>query len=826
VIVKPMPELPRNLAHIYVQGTGQSEAYVSKAGGKTPPPPARNREAHASFLLRSLNIALAQAAAGIRAGRAPDDHGTDGFVLEFRLPLGQEKFVEKLEDRRQRIELLSVFDRGDEGLRATVYVPMRAQQYFLRKIERYRDEQTRSGRPKNEPLINRIDAIAAGVFSSTFADDLASLPPLGLRVWWEVWLRLGQIGAFTAIATELGVRVSRESLSFAERDVVLAFGSQESIGRCVVESAGAIAEVRIARDAPSMFLNLRNDEQAEWANDLAGRVISPDGDAVAVCVLDSGITRAHPLILPGLEAGDVHKYDPNWPDGDSPAWHGHGTAMAGLGLYGDLVPLLLGTGRVRLFHRLETVKMLPHDGTPHEPRLYGAITRESATRPEVAQPNRHRVHCMAITSPSGTNRGRPSSWSAAIDQIAYGDETIRRLIVLAAGNIRDNINRRSYLTLNDTEQIENPSQAWNALTVGGYTEKDAIVDPTYGGWRAIAPVGGIAPCSRTSVLWDHRWPIKPEIMLEGGNWADSGPQVDRPDDLAVLTTHYRPAIRQFEAFGDTSAAASLGAHLSARVMAHRPAAWPETVRALVVHSAQWTAPMQAEMNQAHTQLEKGALLRRFGYGVPNLDRAAMSSLNDATVVAEEHLRPLQLVGSLVKTKDMNLHVLPWPREELERIGTTEVQLRVTLSYFVEPNPGERGWQGRYRYPSHSLRFALKRSDDSLAAFRARINKAVVLEEEDRIAPPDAGDDRWFLGRIRDVGSVHSDMWTGSAAELLRRNALAVYPIGGWWKEKPQLARYDVDVRYALCISLRALSAQDIYTPLAISLGVPIVTEIE
>jgi len=821
-----MPELPRNLAHIYVQGTGQSEAYVSKAGGKTPPPPARNREAHASFLLRSLNIALAQAAAGIRAGRAPDDHGTDGFVLEFRLPLGQEKFVEKLEDRRQRIELLSVFDRGDEGLRATVYVPMRAQQYFLRKIERYRDEQTRSGRPKNEPLINRIDAIAAGVFSSTFADDLASLPPLGLRVWWEVWLRLGQIGAFTAIATELGVRVSRESLSFAERDVVLAFGSQESIGRCVVESAGAIAEVRIARDAPSMFLNLRNDEQAEWANDLAGRVISPDGDAVAVCVLDSGITRAHPLILPGLEAGDVHKYDPNWPDGDSPAWHGHGTAMAGLGLYGDLVPLLLGTGRVRLFHRLETVKMLPHDGTPHEPRLYGAITRESATRPEVAQPNRHRVHCMAITSPSGTNRGRPSSWSAAIDQIAYGDETIRRLIVLAAGNIRDNINRRSYLTLNDTEQIENPSQAWNALTVGGYTEKDAIVDPTYGGWRAIAPVGGIAPCSRTSVLWDHRWPIKPEIMLEGGNWADSGPQVDRPDDLAVLTTHYRPAIRQFEAFGDTSAAASLGAHLSARVMAHRPAAWPETVRALVVHSAQWTAPMQAEMNQAHTQLEKGALLRRFGYGVPNLDRAAMSSLNDATVVAEEHLRPLQLVGSLVKTKDMNLHVLPWPREELERIGTTEVQLRVTLSYFVEPNPGERGWQGRYRYPSHSLRFALKRSDDSLAAFRARINKAVVLEEEDRIAPPDAGDDRWFLGRIRDVGSVHSDMWTGSAAELLRRNALAVYPIGGWWKEKPQLARYDVDVRYALCISLRALSAQDIYTPLAISLGVPIVTEIE
>ena len=445
-----MPELPRNLAHIYVQGTGQSEAYVSKGGGKTPPPPSRDRGSHAEFLLHSLNVALAQARAGIRADRAPGDHGTDGFVLEFRLPLGQEKFVEKLEDRRQRIELLSVVDRGDEGLRASVYVPMKAQQYFLRKIERYRNEQTESGRPRNEPLINRIEAIAYGAFSSVFTDDLTSLPPPDSTRWWEIWLRSGQIDAFSAIATELGVRLSSERLSFAERDVVLAFGAQASIGRCVVDSDGAIAEVRIAKDAPSMFLNLPNDEQAEWANDLAGRVISPDADAVAVCILDSGITRAHPLILPGLEVADVHKYDPNWPDGDSAAWRGHGTAMAGLSLYGDLFHLLPGVGEVQLFHRLETVKMLPHDGTPQEPRLYGAITRESATRPEVAQPYRRRVHCMAITSPAGTSRGRPSSWSAAIDQIAYGDETVRRLIVLAAGNIRDNINRRSYLTHNDT----------------------------------------------------------------------------------------------------------------------------------------------------------------------------------------------------------------------------------------------------------------------------------------------------------------------------------------------------------------------------------------
>jgi hypothetical protein len=821
-----MPELPRDLPHIYVRGSGRAEPYVSKAGGRTHPPPRRERAAHAGMLLRSLNAALAQAGAGSYADRVQEAQPTGGFILEFRLPLGEEKFVERLEDRRQRIELLSVIDRGEQGLTASVYVPMKAQEHFLRKIERYRDEQTKRGRPKNEPLINRIETVSLGALSSVFTDDLVSLPSLETQIWWEVWLRLGWRGAFTALANEHGVRVPDESLSFAEREVVLAFGSPTSIGRCVIGSDVAIAEVRIAKDAPSMFLNLRNDEQAEWVADLAGRVIPPEHDAVAVCILDSGVTREHPLILAGLEASDVHKYDPNWPDGDSAAWRGHGTAMAGLGLYGDLVPLMTATGQVRISHRLESVKMLPHDGTSHEPRLYGAITRESATRPEVGHPHRPRVHCMAVTSPTGANRGRPSSWSAAIDQIAFGDEDIRRLIVLAAGNIRDRISRRDYPNRNDVEPIENPAQAWNALTVGAYTEKDTLVDPTYNGWRTIAPYGSVSPCSRTSVAWDHRWPIKPDVMLEGGNWADFGEQVDSPDDLAVLTTHYRPAIRLFEAFGDTSAAASLGAHLSANVMSHRPTAWPETVRALVVHSAQWTPAMQGEINRAYRQADRGALLRRFGYGVPTISRAVFSSFNDATIVAEEHLRPFRLVGSQVKTQDMNLHPLPWPREELERIGETEVQLRVTLSYFVEPNPGERGWQRRHRYPSHGLRFALKRSQETDAAFRARINKAVVLEEEELVAPPEPADDGWLLGRIRDVGSVHSDIWNGAAAELVRRDALAVYPIGGWWKEKPQLTRYNNDVRYTLCISLRALAAQDIYTPIAVALGVPVAIEIE
>lgn len=549
-----MPQLPRTVPHIYVENSGQPEPYTSKSGGRTPAPPTRDRAAHAEGLLRSLSGVLQEVQSGIEADVVENRRDPRGFVLEFRMPLGSENFVEKLEDRRQHIELLSVSDRGEAGLVASVYVPMQAQQHFIRKVEKYRDEQTPKGRPKNETLVARVDAIALAALNSFFTEDPRLLPETEERIWWEVWLRVGERESFITAARRHEVSTSNESISFPEREVVLAFGSRTSMGRLV--ESGTIAEVRIAKDVPSHFLGLANDEQAEWADDLAGRLVPPDGNAVAVCILDSGVSRDHPLLEPAVDPEDVHKYDPNWPDGDSAAWNGHGTAMAGIGLYGDLVPLLTGNQQVELTHRVEAVKMLAHDGRQHEPRLYGAITRECAARPEVTKPFRRRVHCLAVTSANGTNRGQPSSWSSAIDQLAYGNEQIRRLVVVAAGNIREGITQRGYPDRNDLEPIENPAQAWNALTVGAFTEKSTLVDGMFDGWNCIAPVGAIAPCSRTSVPWERKWPIKPDIVLEGGNWAYLGGDTDTPDDLSLLTTHYRPTVRHFEAFGDTSAAAS------------------------------------------------------------------------------------------------------------------------------------------------------------------------------------------------------------------------------------------------------------------------------
>ena len=119
-----------------------------------------------------------------------------------------------------------------------------------------------------------------------------------------------------------------------------------------------------------------------------------------------------------------------------------------------------------------------------------------------------------------------------------------------------------------------------------------------------------------------------------------------------------------------------------------------------------------------------------GFGVPNVDRALGSVANSLTMIGEEQLQPFRHeTGKGTKLRDMNLHKLPWPLSELEALGQTLVELRVTLSYFIEPNPSARGFSSRYSYQSHGLRFDVKRSLESEYEFRARINAAVQYEEQ-------------------------------------------------------------------------------------------------
>jgi hypothetical protein len=327
--------------------------------------------------------------------------------------------------------------------------------------------------------------------------------------------------------------------------------------------------------------------------------------------------------------------------------------------------------------------------------------------------------------------------------------------------------------------------------------------------------------------WGDDWPLKPDLVMEGGNRAvDGSGRIDAVDDLSLLTTakpdpHTR---RLLTTFGDTSAAVALAARMAAIIQSRYPAFWPETVRGLMIHSAEWTPEMLEEFPNP----QRRDRLRCYGWGSPRLEKAVWSAENAVTLIYEGQLQPFHKVNGQVRPKDMHIHAIPWPADVLRQFSAETVRMRVTLSYFVEPSPGRRGWTRKHRYASHGLRFDVKRPTESLDSFRKRLTREAQKDDQEgaQIAAPApepaAGSQPWALGRnLRSRGSIHSDWWGGSGSELAECGYIGVIPQAtGWWRDRPHLERWNHPARYSLIVSLETRRTDiDLYTPIAIKVGI-------
>ncbi|GAA1816371.1 S8 family peptidase [Nesterenkonia flava] len=750
-------------------------------------------------------------------------------------------------------ELVAVQDKETEhGLvqTATVYVPDGKKEYFLTKLRKYVETVGDESKARHSKLIEGIQSVQRATVKDLWTDPELLFPedPSELR-WWEVWLRSRdgkERERFTTFASHQDLLTSSHYLGFGDRTVVMVRATINHLAE-TFRSLDDIAELRRPHDVASLITNLPAAEQAEWADDLRRRLEPATEDAPVVCILDTGVQNSHPLLTDSISPADQHVANAQW---RIQPVHAHGTEMAGLALYGDLHEAIRSSHPVRLGHRLESVKILPDSGQ-NERDLYGALTAQAVDRPEIQSFNRPRVYMLAVTaprkapSPSGDKQhrtpeaGKPTSWSASLDALAYGraidtsdpnftyldrDESrAPRLFVVSAGNIPvDSLNAaEDHLDRSDAEPVEDPAQAWNVLTVGAFSDNDDMAEAPkdFYGYEPVSPRGDLSPVSRTSVSFDRKkWPFKPEVVADGGNLAVSAGKthLDTPPNLGLLTTRLQqPGSGLFTTTRDTSAATAQVAAIAADIYSEYPNLRPETVRALIVHSAQWTPKMTEKINSAANKGARVNLLRRYGMGVPNIDRALRSAGDSLTLIAESSIRPYEREGATTdaRTREMKLHELPWPTSELEALGETQVQMRVTLSYFVEPNPSNRGWTGKYLYPSYGLRFAARRADESVVNFRKRINKRDRAEGE-RSAGLDT-EKGWLFGSNQQqaAGSLHTDIWTGDAAALAHKGALAVYPVLGWWKNRPTYDQSDQGVDYSLVISIEAPEVEvDLWTP--------------
>jgi len=608
----------------------------------------------------------------------------------------------------------------------------------------------------------------------------------------------------------------------------------------VLFACKGITELRRGSDTPSFFVDDERENQHDWAGDLSGRTVWPGADAPRVCLLDTGVNRAHVLIEPALAEEDLLTANPDWVPSDNQA-ESHGTEMAGLALHGDLFAALQDQSERLLRHRLESVRIMPADGfPPNEPARLGTIMSTAVALAEIQNPDADRVFCMAITNEDVSGE-RGTSWSASVDRTAVGKRegddpnAPRRLFFVSAGNVPPVMNfadlqpPRSY-------PIEDPAQAWNALTVGGYTEKQIINDDGLDGYRPMSPMGDLSPFSRNSLAWvQGKTPVKPEIVMEAGNRAQSadGQSLVSCPSLELLTTGSEVDRLPIVNFAATSAATALASRLAARLQADHPDYWPETIRALMVHSAQWTDPMWRRLRAMQSLRDKQRLARCFGYGVPSYERATASAREHLALVAQQTIQPYKKKVSIkdgvkqysVGFNECHYYALPWPKALLEEYADNDFILKVTLSYFVEPNPGRAAAIDPQKYQSFGLRFDLKRSEESEARFRAGINAEETLPA-DRAAATRPSDSGWEFGPSNvSAGSIHCDQWKGSGARLASRDLICVKPVSGWWKERSKAEVCEQKARYALVVTLASPEVDiDLYTPISTEIAPPITVE--
>lgn len=838
--------------HIIVHLRPESEDFRPRGAGSSEKEYhiPENRVLHGEMLIQAYEGALEE----------QQNHADAGFRMLFTALPDEDMPLRSLERvGAGQVQLLSSYlavssseEDEQKALYANVYIPANREDYISKKLRLY--VQTALDKSKNKPrnanLVDRIVSIRSAKVRDLWTDDCSKYPSdENRKYWWEVWLinaEQNTVECFQKFVNQNKLRTSGRYLGFADRSVILV----EATARQFDQDSSLLsilAELRKPHDTVEFIENLRPEEQKEWSDDVLARIIPAGNNAPTVCILDKGVQREHPLLRESLAAGDVlsvcpNSKDLNWNPNPPQYAQGadtHGTEMAGLALYGDLDKTVQSIGPIPLNHRLESVRILPVRGQ-NEPVLYADITASAVNVVERhARSDHQRTYMMAVTSTDHEepdyNAGQPTSWSSAIDALSFGqsiryadndehfavlsrkpEERRPRLFVISAGNL--NIMHNDYQiddphSESDIESIGDPAQSWNALTVGAYVNNDRIpFRQDYEGYSPLSPSGDLLATSRTSVMFDRsKWPIKPDVVAPGGNYAvRPGGTPDFVPELGILTTRFFSAgSGLFTVTKDTSAATAQVAAIAAQIQAKYPELRPETIRALIVHSAEWTDEMRKQFDK-----NSEICLRRYGMGVPDIERALYSASNATTLVAESVIHPYRksLKGANYISREMNIHQLPWPRAALEALGNQQIQLRLTLSYFIEPNPSRRGWNGRYTYPSFGLRFALQRRNETIHQFRSRLNENVEGRGVEFVAERDSAHFILSDRQEREPGSIRSCIWEGPAIDISQTNAVAIMPTNGWWKERPKFDQSSAGVHYSLIMSLRTASTDvDLWT---------------
>lgn len=811
------------------------ETYTRTAPVQPPAVPAREPLAHHMKLLQQLDAIIDETR---RRPLGERDQLASRELVAVRPEPGSKLVPEGLLDRKGDVQVI-----GTDSDTGTVFLdaPGPLLPALRRKVDEFGDDAEIRQHTKNDGTVTtsraheRVIAPIREIALATSNDRLdarqrQAVVDQARKIWFEIGCRGGYRRPMQETEQSRGQirrQLMRRGLPHQFEEFIaperVYFFMRLSFSQlsALIEATDCIIECEVAAPDARGWLIL---EEQPTQDIRAFELISPPSEAPSVVVLDTGIATTHPLLKNAIRtAGSVV------PGIDSAEdTSGHGTRMAGVALY-QSVQAVVEAGSATASHWLQSVRIMvePEKGTAAEENrhLWPRMTENAIKLAEEADiDSRQRVFALAVTRP--IEPVEPTLWSHALDQLAYARGR-GRLLCVSAGNAE--LRRwldlaKNYPELYLNEKIHDPAQAANVLTVGAYTQKIRMPPAAiYEEGTPVAPSGGISPYTSTGPQGSP-WPIKPDVVLEGGNLALAGALPDHAvPTLVTLTTGHRLHLNKpLSTIAMTSEATAHAARLAAEIWSVEPSLRSETVRGLIVHSASWTRTMVEQFPSLEDRLAA------CGYGVPDPVLARECAKNRATVIIEDEMpnavveeEPKKKPPKRARTKatepkmrrKMKLFRLPVPNE-LGGYADVEVELRVTLSYFPEPNTFRRTV-----YHGLDLKWDMQGPQESEAEFLDRVNEFLrpVGSDGRRRRTSSKKSFQWDIGvQKRSRGTVQSDRWTGPASLLAGPKLIAVMPVLGWWEQRKELR--ECTMPFSLVVSI---TGPDVYSTIQAHLAVPV-----
>jgi hypothetical protein len=473
----------------------------------------------------------------------------------------------------------------------------------------------------------------------------------------------------------------------------------------------------------------------------------PASGAARICILDSGINSNHPLLRAAF--GEAESYITGQ---DAEDEVGHGTAVAGIALYGNIEECL-AANQWKPELVLCSGKIMTKAAGSNE-AVFDESTIEQTIEKAVAY-FAGELGCRVFNLSLG-NENVPYD-GRHIRGIAYTLDRLAReydiLFVVSAGNFRgtETIPQSDWRTeypeylLAPESLIIDPAPALNVLTVGALANHTANVDEQRYGDRdinALSPASEDQPAPFTRHGPSIKGAFKPDLVAHGGNLASPMRQEGqiRKDNrrLGVLVpNHNFIGATLLKDISGTSFSAPYVTHLAGRLLNTYPRASANLLRALLVNHADvppacvavFPGQMQEHMRQV------------VGYGKVNTD-TLFRSTDDKVVLLTE---------SAIENDSHQFYELPLPDEFLRSNRATR-QIRVTLAYCPPVKTT------RMEYMATKISYRLVKGE-SLDEVQRHFNQDLKKEEELIGDASASKSNREITSQEREKGTVQSSIWT-------------------------------------------------------------------